>query len=216
LIYPSAAGGASDLSSQDFAVDPLTGTVQYTSTGTFTASLTAVDTLGNQSQAAKVTINIVDVLGVSRVYISTSDSGVFIYDPGGTPTAANTGLSGGDLNINMGILNPHYANLAKTQQHYWICNDNGLAFSTDGCTSYTKVTKATLGDPTNTAGDATPPETADLEEVAIGFDPQDTGRVYVLRSTDPTWDASNDPRKYLYFANDYGVSGIWLSFGIGI
>jgi hypothetical protein len=209
-------GGASDLTGQDWAVDPLTGNVQYTTVGTYQATLTVTDTLGNRSQAAKQTINIIDLYATSRVYIATSDTGMFTYDPGGTPVTANTGLSGQDLGINMGVLNPHYATLSKAQQHYWLCNGNGLAFSTDGCATYTKITKATLGDPTNTAGDGTPPETDDLAEVGIAFDPQDISRVYVLRVTDVVWNASNDPRVFVYFADDYGVSGTWTSFGVGV
>lgn len=210
-------GGTTDignLTAQDWSVDPKSGNVQYTTVGTYTATLYVTDTLGNRSQADKRTVTIVDIIGVSRVYIPTSDSGMYTYDPGGSPVTANTGLSGGDLNILGYGLNPHYADLPKNQQHFWIGNDNGLAYSTDGCATYTKITKATLGNPTNTAGDGTPPDTDDLEETAITFDPQDKQRVYVLRTTDSTWNASNDPRAFLYWTDDYGST--WTSFGIGI
>ncbi len=206
-------GGASDLLAQSFA-GAKTGNVQYTSTGTFTVTLTVTDTGGLVSAPAKQIVNIVDIQGISKIYIATSDTGIFTYLPGGTPATANTGLSGGDLNVNSGKLNPNFAHLAVGQHHYWMCNDNGIAFSVDGCASYTKITKATLGNPTNTAGDGSPPDTDDLDEIAIAFDPQDIRRVYLLRVTDSTWNASFDPRAFLYWTNDYGTS--WTSFGIGV
>lgn len=205
-------GGASDLTGQSFA-GAKTGNVQYTSTGEFTVTLIVTDTGGNVSQPATQTVNIIDVQGIAKIYISTDDSGVFTYVPGATPVTANTGLSGGDLNINDGRLNPHYRHLAVGQHHYWITNDNGLAFSVDGASTYTKITKATLGNPTNTAGDASPPTTTDLDEIALAFDQQDIQRVYLLRTTDSTWNASFDPRAFLYWTNDYGTT--WSSFGIG-
>lgn len=207
-------GGASDLTGQDWSVDPLTGNVQYTSTGTFTVTLYVTDTGNNRSQAAKQIVNIVDIQGISKIYIATSDTGIFTYLLGGTPVTANTGLSGGNLNVSMGRLNPHYKHLPVGQQHYWFACDTGVIFSTNGASTYTKITKATLGDPTNTAGDGSPPDTDDLDEIAIAFDPQDIRRVYLLRVTDATWNASFDPRAFLYWTDDYGVT--WLSFGIGI
>lgn len=207
-------GGASDLTGQDWSSDPKTGNVQYTTVGRYTATLYVTDTGSNRSQAAKITIDIVDIIGIAKVYISTIDSGVFTYVPGGSPAVANTGLSGNDLIINKGRLNPHYAHLPITYQHYWIANGSGLAYSTDGCATYAKITNATMGDPTNTAGDGSPPDTDDLDTVAITFDPQDAKRVYVLRLTNSTWNASNDPRAFLYWTDDYGAS--WSSFGIGV
>ena len=208
-------GGASDLTGQDWDVDPLTGNVQYTTVGQFTATLTVTDTLGNRSQPATLTIDIVDIAnGIAKVYIATSDTGIFTYVPGGTPVTANAGLSGGDLNVSMGRLNPNFANLPVAQQHYWFACDTGVIFSVDGAATWNKITKATLGDPTNTAGDGSPPDTDDLDEISIAFDPQDIRRVYVLRVTDPTWNASFDPRTFLYWSNDYGAA--WFSFGVGI
>ncbi|KKK72720.1 hypothetical protein LCGC14_2901040, partial [marine sediment metagenome] len=133
---------------------------------------------------------------------------------GGTPVTANAGLSGGDLNVSMGRLNPNFAHLPSGQQHYWFACDTGVIFSVDGAATWNKIAKATLGNPTNTAGDGSPPDTDDLDEISIAFDPQDVRRVYVLRVTDSTWNASFDPRAFLYFTDDYGST--WLSFGIGI
>lgn len=205
-------GGASDLTGQSFA-GAKTGNVQYTSTGTFTVTLTTTDTGGNVSQAAKQLVSIVDgsdediSLTTSKVYIATSDTGIFTYTSGNTPATANTGLSGGDLNVNSAVLHPTYAN------HYWFTCDTGVIFSTDGASTWNKITKATLGNPTNTAGDVSPPETDDLDEICIQFDPFDNRRVYVLRVTDSTWNGSNEARAFLYWSDDYGIS--WTSFGIG-
>lgn len=207
-------GGATDLTAQDWSVDPLTGNVQYTPEATYTATLTVTDTLGNISQPATVSVPIVDIVGISKVYIATSDTGIFTYLPGGSPATANTGLSGGDLNVNSGKLNPGFSQLPVGQQHYWFGNDNGIAFTTDGAATWTEISKATLGNPTNTAGDASPPTTTDLDEIALTYDPQDVRRVYCLRLTDSTWNASNDPRAFLYWSDDYGTT--WSSFGIGV
>ena len=207
-------GGASDLAGQDWSVDPLTGNIQYTTVGQYTATLYVTDTLGNRSQAATLTIDIVDVAGIAKVYIATGDTGIFTYLPGGTPVTANAGLSGGDLNVNSGKINSNFEGDPVGQQHYWFGNDNGIAFSIDGAATWTEISKATLGDPTNTAGDGSPPDTDDLEEIAMAYDPQDIRRVYCVRTTDTTWNASFDPRAFLYWSDDYGVS--WLSFGIGI
>lgn len=205
-------GGASDLTGQSFA-GAKTGNVQYTSTGIFTVTLTITDTGSLVSQPAKQIVHIVDVQGISKIYIATDDTGIFTYLPGGTPITANTGLSGGDLNVNDGRLNPSFSHLAVGSHHYWLANDNGLAFSTDGCATYTKITKATLGNPTNTAGDINPPTTTDLDEIALAFDPQDIRRVYLVRVTDSTWNASAQPRVFLYWTNNYGIT--WTSFGVG-
>lgn len=206
-------GGATDLTGQSWA-GAKTGNVQYTSTGTFTVTLFVTDTGGNRSQAAKQIVDIVDIEGIAKIYIATSDTGIFTYLPGGTPATANTGLSGGDLNVSMGKLNPHFGTLPIARQHYWFACDTGVIYSTDGAATWNKITKATLGDPTNTAGDGSPPDTDDLDEISIAFDPQDINRVYLLRVTDSTWNASFDPRAFLYWTDDIGVS--WLSFGVGI
>lgn len=207
-------GGATNLTAQDWAVDPKTGNVQYTTVGTYTASLTMTDTGGNVSQSAKLTINIVDTIGFAKAYITTSDTGVFTYTAGGSPATANTGVSGGDLNHSSGKLNPHFSTLGAAQHHHWAVSDNGLVYSTDGRATNNTISKATMGNPTNTAGDVSPPTTSDLDEIAVAFDPQDQRRVYVLRLTDSTWNASNDPRAFLYWTDDYGTT--WTSFGIGI
>ncbi len=210
-------GGATDLTGQDWSVDPLTGNVQYTSTGRFTVTLYVTDTGGNRSQAARQIVTIVDEANheiISKIYIATSDTGIFTYTSGNAPATANAGLSGGDLNVNSGRLHPVIAVLPAALQHYWFACDTGVIYSTDGAATWTKITKATLGDPTNTAQDASPPDTDDLDEIAIEFDTFELRRVYVLRVTNSTWNASNESRAFLYWTDDYGAT--WTSFGIGL
>ena len=206
-------GGATDLTGQDWSVDPKTGNVQYTTVGQYTVTLYATDTTSERSQAATQQVFIVDIQSINRQYTATDDTGLFAYAPGGTPTAVMTNLSGGDIQFNSGKLNPHFAHLAITAHHWWGATTNGISYTVDGGTTGIAITNATLGDPTNTASDGTPPETADLDNLAVEFDPQDPRRVYLLRATDSTWNGSNDPRVFLYWTDDYGAT--WTSFGIG-
>ena len=206
-------GGATDLAAQSWA-GAKTGNVQYTTVGTYTASLTVTDTLSNISQPAKQKIIIVDqIAAIARVFIATDDSGVYVYDPGGTPTQSNSGLTGSHLNVRSLSVNPIYSTLPIANQHVWIATDGGVAFSTDGAATWTTINTTALGDPTNSAGDATPPTTSDLNQVAILCDPIDAKTVYLLRATNPTWNASNDPRVYRYVTKDYSTT--WLSKGLG-
>lgn len=208
-------GGASDLTGQDWSTDPKTGNVQYTSTGVYTVTLYVTDTLSNRSQADKQTAHVIDqVDAVGKIFIATSDGGLYTYVPGGSPATSNTGLSGGNLNFASGVINPHYSHLGTSKAHYWAPTDSGLIYSVDGGGTWTAISAATLGDPTNTAGDGTPPDTDDLDQVCVIFDPQDPKRVYCLRATDSTWNGSNSPRVFLYWSNDYGAT--WSSVGVGV
>lgn len=209
-------GGTTDignLSSQDWSSDPTSGNVQYTTVGTYSASLVMTDTGGNVSQPSVVTVNIVSLVGLAKAYIATSDTGLFTYVPGGSPAASNGSLTAAQKLFNSGLLNPHFTALGVSQHHYWAATPTDIVYTTNGGTSWTAITTATMDDPTNTAGDATPPDTDDLDCVAVGFDPQDQRRVYVLRVTDSAWNGSNDPRAFLYWSDDYGAT--WSSVGIG-
>jgi hypothetical protein len=192
-----------DLSNQAWASDPKTGNVQYTTVGTYTVEAYVVDLLNEKSKRAKIEIQIVEP--VERVYIGTSDSGVFVMDDGGTPTASNSGLSGDDLDVRAIRLNPHYADLPQGQQHVWLCAKTGLAYSTDGASTWTKISEATLGTPTNTAGDDPAPASSDLDQIDLCFDPQDSRRLYLLRTT--------STRAWLYTSSDYGAS--WSNTQVG-
>ena len=207
-------GGATNLTAQDWAVDPKTGNVQYTTTGQYTVSLVVRDTLGNQSQAAEQQVFIVDLQAIGTVFIATDDGGLYKYSAGGSPAASNGALSGGDIQFASGRLNPHYRRLAVGYTHYWAATANGISYSTDGGQNWLTIPNAVLGDPTNTAGDGSPPGTDDLDNIAVQFDPQDPRRVYLLRATDSTWNGANDPRLFLFWSDNYGLT--WSSFGVGI
>lgn len=200
-------GGATDignLSAQDWATDPLSGDVVYDEAGTYTVEAYVKDLLTTESQHVFITVEIVDP--VERVYIGSSDAGVFVSDNGSTPAASNTGLSGDDLKLRAVRLNPHTADLPAGQQHVWLATATGLAYSTDGAANWTTISKATLGDPVNTAADDPAPATADLDQIDLCFDPQDDRRIYLLRTT--------ATRAWLYKSDDYGET--WSNTQVGI
>jgi hypothetical protein len=201
-------GGATDIgdiSSGDWATDPLSGDVLYDAVGTYTVTASVTDLLGEESETVEITVEIVEP--VERVYIATPDAGVFITDNGSDPAASNSGLSGDDLKLRGHRLNPHYADLPASQQHVWACCLTGVAYSTDGAATWTLIEPADLGDPTNAAGDDPAPVTADLDQIDLAFDPQDSSRVYLLRVT------VSPARAWLYLSEDYGAT--WTSEGIG-
>lgn len=202
-------GGATtegDIVAGDWALDPLTGNINYTTLGTYTVTASVTDLLGETSETVEITVEIVEP--VERVYIATPDAGVFITDNGSDPAASNSGLSGDGLKLRNIRLNPHYADLPAAQQHVWACCKSGLAYSTDGGATWTLISKATLGDPTNAAADSPAPVTADLDQIDVCFDPQDSSRVYLLRIT------LTPERSWLYLSSNYGAT--WDSEGIGV
>jgi len=193
-----------DLSAQDWSTDPTSGNVQYTGTGTYTATATVTDTLGKESSPAKVTVTI--VTREQRVYIGTSDAGVFILTPTTGPTAANAGLTGDDLKLRTLRAHPAHADQQTERQHIWIATAAGLAYSVDGATTWTLIPAADLGTPENAAADDPAPATGDLDQIDLWFDPQDDRRVYVLRTT--------ATRTWLYYTDDYG--GTWSNEQVSV
>lgn len=204
-------GGPSDLSSQDWSSDPKTGNVQYTSTGRRTITASVTDLLGAQSNECKITIDIVDYVSLQRLYIGvtgTSNPGCYILTPSGGPTQANTGLTGNHPNFRMLKIHPAYRDLPVGQQHLWAATEDGVAYTTDGATSWTVIGKASLGTPANNAGDSPAPAATDLELVDLAFDPQDPRRVYVVGRTTAT------PRTWLYVTDDYGAN--WSNYQVSL
>ncbi len=175
-----------------------TGNVQYTTNGTYTVSATVTDTLGAVSSACKVEVRIISYVSLQRLYIGTTDGGAYILTPASGPDAANTGLSGNDLNFRSMRLHPAYQGLPVAQQHVWACTQAGIIYSTDGCASWVLIPEDQLGTPTNTVGDSPAPTSADCDQIDLAFDPQDPQRVYVLRTT--------ATRAWLYKTDDYGVT----------
>lgn len=208
-------GGASDLTGQDWSTDPKTGNVQYTSTGTYTVTLYVTDTLGNRSQAAKIMVNVVSLLE-AVAYIAAAN-GIYRYLAGGSVTRVLSSTY-----ILSGRLNPHYAHLPQAQHHYWagtnqIPGPSGVGvYSFDGGTTWADlgVTAARFGSPANTAGDSPAPTSSDLDLVAFDFDPQDPKRLYALMVTNSTWNASYDPRAWLFWSDDYGETFSNVQIGV--
>ena len=60
---------------------------------------------------------------------------------------------------------------------------DGISYSTNGGVNWANISKATLGTPENAAGDDPAPVTADLDQIDLSFDPQDSRRLYLLRTT---------------------------------
>ncbi len=195
-----------DLSGELWASDPLSGDVVYDDLGVYQVEAFVTDLLGTESQHCIQTVEIVEP--EERVYIGTTDLGVFTSITGATPVASNTGLSGDQLKLRALRVHPAYADLAGSQQHVWIATKAGVSYSTDGGSNWVNISKATLGDPVNTAADDPAPATADLDQVDLSFDSQDDRRVYVLRVT------TTPKRAWLYLSTDYGAS--WVNYQVGL
>lgn len=190
-----------DLAAQDWATDPKTGNVQYTTLGTYTATATVTDTLGKRSSPAKVTVTIVPAAlseADQRVYIGTSDGGAFLLTPSALPVVLNNGLTGDYLKMRALRVHPAYADLVTSQQHIWAAAAAGVADSTNGGSSWATIAKADLGTPENAAADDPPPATADLDQIDLCFDPQNPQRIYLVRDT--------ATRTWLYYSDDYGAT----------
>jgi len=194
-------GGATNVVGASFA-GAKTGTVTYTSAGTFTIAATVTDVLGSKSKECKLTIDITaDFISLQRCYIGTDDGGLFILTPSGGPTANNTGLTGNHINFRSMRMHPAYRDLPTAQQHLWAATQDGVAFTVDGGANWSVISETTLGIPTNDAGDAPAPTAANPDNIDIGFDPQDQNRVYLVRTT-----TSPNDRTWLYKTDNYGTT----------
>lgn len=203
IDFDGATSGG-DIVAGDWAVDPLTNTNQYTTAGHFTIVGSVTDTLGNKSKEIRIPVIAIDGTSelteesLQREYNGTTDSGCWILTPAVPPVASNTGLSGDDLKFRDMRVSPYTADDINGNHHIWAATKNGVAYSIDGAANWLTISKATLGDPKNTAGDGTPPVTADLDQIGISLDPQSSNRIYVMRT--------NATRTWIYWSNDYGVT----------
>jgi hypothetical protein len=200
-------GGASDLSAQSWS-GAKTGNVQFTTAGSYIVSATVTDVLGSVSKDARQVVTI-EPSNFQRVYIGTTDGGMFILTPTTGPTAANTGLTGNSTNFRAMRMHPAYKELATDKQHIWAATEDGVAFSVDGGENWTEITEPTLGTPTNDAADSPAPAAADPDNIDLAFDPQDKDRVYLLRTT-----ISPKKRTWLYTSDDYGTT--WTNVQITV
>lgn len=152
--------------------------------------------------------------GFKRIYVGSTDKGMFVIDPDGTVTQKNTGLAGSFLNFVSFDVNPQLINFDVSKHVLIGATDGGFVYTVDGAENWNTVASASLPNPTNTAGDGSPPTSADLDEVSVAFDPQNVHRWYLMRKTDSTWNATKDPRIFLYWTDDAAEN--WTSFGIGV
>lgn len=191
-------GGVSNISGAAWSGSK-TGSVTYDAVGTYTVEAYVVDLLSAESNRVVMEVRIVQP--AERLYIGTSDSGLFVMDNGATPAASNSGLSGDDLKLRAVRLHPAYADLEPDKQHIWLVTKTGLAYSTNGGSTWSKISEATLGTPANTAGDSPAPAASDPDNIDLALCPQDKRRLYLLRAT-----TSPNKRAWLYESNDYGAS----------
>lgn len=152
--------------------------------------------------------------GFKRIYVGSTDKGMFVIDPDGTVTQKNTGLTGSFLNFVSFDVNPQLIDFVSSKHVVIGATDGGFVYTVDGAENWSTVASASLPNPTNTAGDASPPTSSDLDEVSVAFDPQNVHRWYLMRKTDSTWNATKDPRVFLYWTEDAAAN--WTSFGIGV
>ncbi len=150
-------------------------------------------------------------VGYKRIYVPTTDKGMFAIE-GGSVTQKNTGLTGSFLNFGSHAFNEAFRSLDSSKHMLTGATDGGFVYTLDGCENWVTVASAALPNPTNTAGDGTPPTTSDLDEIWVGFDPQNVNRWYLARLTDPTWNGINPPRAFIYWTED--MAATWTSVGI--
>lgn len=192
-------GSPTDLVDQDWSSDPKSGTMAYDAVGEYVVEAYVEDILGVRSQTNSIMVKVIE--DAERAYIGTTDSGVFVLEPGSDPVAANNGLSGDHLKLRALHMHPAYRDLPADQQHIWIATAAGLAYSTDGAQSWTTIAKGVLGTPENAAGDDPAPATSALDQIDLAFDPVDVKRVYVHRTKNTA-----PKRVWLYWTNDYGTN----------
>lgn len=212
---PTSGG---DISSAAWA-GAKTGTNQFTSKGHYTIVASVTDTLGKKSKEVRIPIVAIegadedsgaddDYNSLQRVYKGTTDSGCWIVTPTVAPYAANTGLSGDDLKFRDLAIDHETKDLIPALHFLVAATKTGVAYSVDGAANWLLISKAALGDPVNTAGDGTPPVTADLDQVGVAFDPKRPTRIYVLRTK------SN--RAWLYYSDNNLASWNNVQIGNGV
>ena len=207
-----------DLTAQDWSSDPKSGTTTYTAKGRYTIIAYVTDTLGNRSKEVKIPVTVQDTgmdeddgsgyNSLQKVYVGTTDTGCVILSPTSAAAASNSGLSGDDLKFREMRVHPSTFDDPNGNHHLWAATAAGVAYSFDGAATWAAIDKDALGDPVNTAADGTPPVTADLDQVGIFFDPRNSQRVWVVRTS--------ATRAWLYWTSDYGASWANVQIGTGV
>lgn len=182
------------------------GLVSYPNIGEYIVTAYVTDLLGKNSKEVELTVEI--VAPIERVYIATTDAGLFLMDNGDEP-AQVAWFSDNQLKGRGVRLDPATRDLPADQQWVWFIHADGLSNSQDGGASWTHTDKDDLGQPVNLAGDAPAPQSSDLDQIGLWFDAHDPRRLYLLRTT-----TAPNKRAWLYVSDDYGQT--WSNYQVNI
>jgi len=179
----------------------------YVAAGVYDVRATVTDLIGNTGSLT-VQVLIVDcALGsvlADYMYALSQTTGPWLRDMTVAVPAwvqhiyglAGTWLVGRDLKVD-----PHRKHLPVGGRHVWIATQGGVAKSEDHMDHWSQLYNF-MNDPRNTAGDGVPPTKANLDWVAITFNPLVKDEVYVL-ACDPTLVPD---RSFVYFTYDGGIT----------
>lgn len=179
----------------------------YAAAGTYDIRITITDTLGNSSSTTYQVL-VVDCAAGSvlagYMYALSQTTGPWLRDmsAAGAPWVQHiAGLAGIWLNGRDLKLCPRRRWGPAANRHVWIATQAGVARSTDNMASWAQL-YTLMPEPRNTAGDMVPPTKANLDWVAITFNPLVKDEVYVL-AYDPTLVPD---RSFIYFTHDGGAT----------
>ena len=169
------------------------GTLNYSTAGTYTITLTVTDGTSLKSTPASTELVVLDP--TVKAYVATSD-GVF-YSDGTAPLSwddKNSGLSGDDLKANFVIIDPATQTASESSKTIWRATDGGIQVSNDGGDSWTEKNPGTV---TNTWSDGTAPTVADLEFKWLEFA---GGYLFAIAN----WqNGSGDERSWVFYTADF-------------
>lgn len=185
----------------------------YAAAGTYDVRVTVTDTLGNTGSLT-VQVLIVDCVDerilADYMYALSQTTGPWLRDmtvledvPPAVPAWVQhiNGLTGTWLNGRDLKIDPHRRHLPVAVRHVWIATQAGVAKSVDNMDNWAQLYML-MNDPRNTAGDGVPPTKANLDWVAITFNPLVKDEVYIL-----AYDTVVAPtRSFVYFTHDGGAT----------
>jgi hypothetical protein len=179
----------------------------YAAAGTYNIRITITDTLGHSSSTTYQVL-VVDCAAGSvladYMYALSQTTGPWLRDMTvAVPAWVQhvNGLSGNWLNGRDLKIDPHRKHLPVAGRHVWIATQAGVAKSADNMDSWSQL-YGLMPEPRNTAGDGVPPTKANLDWVAITFNPLVRDEVYVL-----AYDTVVAPtRSFVYWTTDGGAT----------
>jgi hypothetical protein len=168
------------------------GTLNYSTSGTYTIELVVTDGTGLKSSPARTELVVVDPAFMG--YVATS-SGVF-YSDGTNPVTwidKNSGLSGDDLVANWVAIDPATQTLPEASKTVWRSTDGGIQVSNDGGASWTEKNPSTIP---NDQGDSPAPTVSDVSFQQLHFVGD---RLFVIG----TWaNGSGDERSAIFYTDN--------------